>query len=297
MKWYVKTVFDGLREILKRRVKPELCRALNNFTIRIKEQKVQVGRKSPLRCLVMATMIFGTSLASAEGNNREAAADSAKVRDVDILKGFTIGVDLAYNHSKVDHDQFVSKYGEGIKANEKSMPGEIQHKRCNLDSSLNIGYAHFYNNWYLGAAGEISLGSESEKNTIFHSDTTTGNLAADTGISGFSGGIKIKGGYYLSNLKSIAYAIAGVKWRNINLRFNVNDISGSEASLKRPLFSVGIGLEKPIGQKLSISAEWEHIWRNSNDRSNISKENASGSLRTKQRLSEHDFKIGMKYYI
>lgn len=289
MKWCVEMMFDEKEELSKKQAKSEPYKILNNVKIRIKEPRILINHILPLRYLAIAIMLSGTfSTFAKEDANK--TSNTTKVEEVDTLKGFTIGADLVYSHSETKHNQFVSQYGR----TNKSIPGEIQHRRCNVDPSLNVGYAYFYNNWYIGAAGEISSGNENKKNSLFYSDKTTGDLTANTKISGFSGGIKIKGGYYLNDLKSVAYGIAGIKWRNIHLRSNVNGVSGSKANLKKTSFAVGVGLERPIGKNLSVSAEWEHIWQNSSDRSNA---NASSSLHTKQRLSEHDFKIGMKYYI
>ncbi|MBO7454745.1 MAG: outer membrane beta-barrel protein [Alphaproteobacteria bacterium] len=299
MKWYIETIFDKKRKPSKKQSKSEPYEILNNIKIRIKEPIGCVSIMLPLRYLAATIMVFGTFSAHANDDANK-TSDTTKVEEIDTLKGFTIGADLVYSHSEAKHDEFVSEYScpnEGVRTRGKSIPGEIQHERCNIDPSLNIGYSHLYNNWYIGATGEISLGSGNKKNSGFHSDKEAGNATANTKISGFSGGIKIKGGYYLSDLKSVAYGIAGIKWKNIHLRFDVNDVSGSKACLRRPSFALGVGLEKPIGKNLSVSAEWEHTWRNSRDRSNVSNANATGSLRTKQRLSEHDFKIGMKYYI
>ncbi|MCR4623638.1 MAG: porin family protein [Alphaproteobacteria bacterium] len=288
MKWCVEIMFDKKGKQSKKQEELKLCETLNNEKVRIKEPRIFINHILPLRCLAVAIMISGTfSVFAKEDANK--TSDTTKVEEMDTLKGFIIGVDLVYSHSEAKHNEFVSQYGW----TNKSIPGEIQHKRCNIDPSLNIGYTFFYNNWYIGVAGEISPGSENEKNSFLHSDRITGDTTSNTKISGFSGGIKIKSGYYLNDLKSVAYGIAGIKWKNINLRSNVNGVSGSKANLKKPSFAVGVGLEKPIGKNLSVSAEWEHIWQNSSDRS----ANTPASLRTKQRLSEHDFKIGMKYYI
>ncbi|MBO7536828.1 MAG: outer membrane beta-barrel protein [Alphaproteobacteria bacterium] len=298
MKWYIKMMFDEKRKSSKKQVKSSPSETPNE-KVRIRDPRIFINHILPLRYLAAIITLFGTFSAYANDDANK-TSDTTKVEEVDILKGFTIGADLVYSHSEAKHNEFVSEYScpnEGVRTRGKSIPGEIQHERCNIDPSLNIGYSHLYNNWYIGATGEISLGSGNKKNSGFHSDKEAGNATANTKISGFSGGIKIKGGYYLRDLKSVAYGIAGIKWKNIHLRFDVNDVSGSKACLRRPSFALGVGLEKPIGKNLSVSAEWEHTWRNSRDRSSVGNANATGSLHTKQWLSEHDFKIGMKYYI
>lgn len=299
MKWCVRRAFDGKGKSSKKQTKSEPYETLNNVKNSDKSFGLHAVHILPLRSLAAVIIALGTLPAFAEEDTKE-TIDSTKTKKMDILEGFTIGADLVYSHSEAKHNQLVSEFSwrnSGMKPVKNSIPGEIKHKRCNVDPSLNIGYAIFYNNWYIGAAGEISLGSGNKKNSLLHSNKTTGNILTDTKISGVSGGIKIKGGYYLNNLKSVAYGIAGLKWKNINLRLNVDNIFGSKAKLKKPSFAVGVGLERPIKKNLSVSAEWEHTWGNSNDRSDTSNANASTSLHTKQRLSEHDFKIGMKYYI
>ena len=240
--------------------------------------------KSSVKVLALGAM-FGTLPAFAEGE----VVDNNCANS---LKGFTVGADLVYSHAAAKHEQLDATLTSANTTGHDDEFDSIDHKRCCLDPSINIGYTHVCGSWYVGAAGEISYGKTSEINSDFGGVTTV-----DTKIGRTSYGLKLKGGYFVQDLKSAIYGIVGIKWRDVKLGFNVGDVKGSDAKLKRPLFVVGVGVEHPIYKKLSVSAEYEYAWRNSNDTSTVSANGSTASLHAKQRLNEHSIKLGIKYHI
>lgn len=249
-----------------------------------------MNRRIKISVKVIAVMMaFGAFPAFA---GSDVAVENTQIKCTDALKGFTVGADLAYNYSKAKHDELVANFNpSGVTGNGMSI-GSIEHRRCNIDPSVNVGYTHLYNNWYMGAAGEISFGKKGKKDTAFDSNT-----GAHTQISGFSGGVKLKGGYFVKDFKAALYGIAGIKWRDVDCQFNINGNSTSKAKLKRPLFVLGLGLEKPVYKKLSVSAEYEYAWRNSNDSADMNVSGGTWNCHMKQRLNDHSFKVGVKYHI
>lgn len=242
--------------------------------------------------VVAIMMAFGTFPVFAESDVSDVVA-APEVQGADALKGFTVGADLAYNYSEAKHEgQSVSINMPGLTPMSQGMSDQIKHRRCNIDPSINVGYTYVYNNWYMGVAGDISFGKKGKRDTAFGANTN-----AHTRISGFAGDIKLKGGYFVNDLKSAIYGIAGIKWRNVDYQFNVNGNSGSKAKLKSPLFLVGLGFEKPIYKKLSVSAEYEYAWRNSKDNSSRTLSSGSWKCDVNQRLNDRSFKIGIKYHI
>lgn len=161
---------------------------------------------------------------------------------------------------------------------------------------LNVGYSYFCNSWYLGAAGEVSFGANGKKSVVLDEIFPTKSK-----ISGFSTAIKLEGGYYFKDLNAVIYGIAGLKWRNVEMQYDYDDKTffaiGSKAKLSTPLYTVGIGVERPIYKKLSVSAEYEYTWRNSKDTSKLKPNNIPICFYIKQRMREHGFKIGIKYHI
>ncbi len=241
--------------------------------------------KSSVKVLALGAM-FGTLPAFAEGE----VVDNNCANS---LKGFTVGADLVYSHAAAKHEQLeTSAFANGKLLGHDNSFSQIDHKRCCLDPSINIGYTHVCGSWYVGAAGEISYGKTSERNSDFG-----GGSKVDTKIGRTSYGLKLKGGYFVQDLKSAVYGIIGIKWRDVKFNFNVDESKGSEAKLKRPLFVIGVGAEHPIYKKLSVSAEYEYAWRNSEDTSTVGLKAGSVSLKAKQRLNEHSIKLGIKYHI
>lgn len=244
--------------------------------------------KSSVKGLALGA-IFGTLPAFAES----VVVDRVAANCVTGLEGFTVGADIVYSHSDAKHEQMVGTWkasdGSGGRDNKYD---PLTHKRCCLDLSINVGYTHIYNGWYMGASGEASFGANSERNSDFG-----GGSKVDTEIGRASYGLKLKGGYYIKDLKSAIYGIIGIKYRDVKFSFNVDDVKGSSAKLKKPLYVIGLGTEHPVCKKVSVSAEYEYVWRNSEDTSTVNLKVGTSSLRAKQRLNEHNIRIGVKCHI
>lgn len=244
--------------------------------------------KSSVKVLALGA-IFGTLPAFGES----VIVDQVAADGDTGLKGFTVGADIVYSHADAKHEQMKADLRDMIGRNgydNKYDP--LNHKRCCIDPSVNIGYTHIYNGWYMGASGEASFGANSEKNSDFG-----GGTKVDTEIGRASYGLKLKGGYFIKDLKSAIYGIIGIKYRDVKFCFNVDDVKGSSAKLKKPLYVIGLGTEHPVCKKISVSAEYEYVWRNSEDTSVIKAMNGTASLRAKQRLNEHNIRIGVKCHI
>ncbi len=237
---------------------------------------------------------FGAFPVFAEGD----VAAQTKVNTgccAEALKGFTVGADVIYSHAAAKHEELETKIagvvGNVDVAGNDNSYSSLEHKRAGLDPSVNIGYTHVYKNWYVGVAGEFAFGVKSKRNSDF------GGAKVDTEIGRTSYGLKVKGGYFVNDLKSAIYGIAGIKWRDVKFRFNVDEDKGTDAKLKRPLYVIGVGVERPVYKKLSVSAEYEYAWRNSKDTSTVDLTSGSASLYAKQRLNEHSFRVGVKYHV
>lgn len=239
--------------------------------------------------VIAAVAVFGAFPAFAASDEATTSSCCA-----DQLKGFSVGLDIAYSHAKVKNQpQKAEAFLEGVRFSRDAIKS-VEHRRSCVDPFINIGYTHVHNNWYVGAAGEFSYGRDSKKTAAFGDE----GVRMDTEIERTSYGLKLKGGYYVDKLKSAVYGTAGVKWRKANSHFSANNATGSKAKLKTPLFALGIGIERPVYKKVSVSAEYEHAWRNSDDTSRFEAvRNTTGSMRIKQRLKEHSFKVGVKYHI
>ena len=214
------------------------------------------------------------------------------------LEGFFIGVDAAYSHSSLKNDEtggVITLYADNTKEEiPESERVRSKHKRVHVDPSINIGYSHFFGNYYLGLAGDISFGNDRKSFVVTDSDDDEGY---ETRIGGVSYGIKAKGGYYLSGLKSVVYGVAGVKWRDASYRRYLADQFGSKAKLKSPSFLLGLGFEHSICKKLSLSAEYEYSWRSSSDNTLWKNGELCVDYNIKQKLREHALKVGVKYHI
>lgn len=214
------------------------------------------------------------------------------------LEGITVGIDFGYSHSNLKNDQYAREFfSRGKEKNvHDDMSETVKKKRCNTDISLNVGYSCFYENWYFGAAGELSFGENTKKIAVLDEYFPTKSK-----ISGFSTVFKLKGGYYFKDLNAVIYGIAGLKWRNAEMQYQFDDKAisaiGSKAKLSTPLYTVGIGIERPIYKKISVSAEYEHTWRNSKDISKLEHNSTHSYFYIKQRMKEHSFKIGIKYHV
>lgn len=244
--------------------------------------------KSSVKVLALGA-IFGTLPAFAES----VVVDQAVADSATGLEGVTVGADIIYSYADAKHEQLVGTW----KANDNSRGSDskydpLSHKRCCIDPSINIGYTHLYNSWYMGASGEVSYGANSERNSDFG-----GGSKVDTEIGRASYGLKLKGGYYIKDLKSAIYGIIGIKYRDVKFSFNVGDAKGSSAKLKKPLYVIGLGAEHPVCKKISVSAEYEYVWRNSEDTSIVNLKAGMASLRAKQRLNKHNIRIGVKCHI
>jgi len=208
------------------------------------------------------------------------------------LKGFTIGLDVVYSHTDARHDvnpAVMNGFPGGINPVDTES-SQISHSRCFVDPSVNIGYSYLKDNFYAGISGDVSFGKKAE---VTYDLSTSGKTEATTEIGRFSGDVKLKGGYYAHSLKSVFYGIAGVKWRKINFRYIENGTEGSKAKVKTPFFLLGLGMERPVYNKLSFSAEYECAWRNSKKTSTV----GSTSVDVDQRLRENTLKLGVKYHI
>ncbi|MCR4623058.1 MAG: porin family protein [Alphaproteobacteria bacterium] len=227
--------------------------------------------------------IFGTMPASAES----VVVDQVVADCVTGLKGVTVGADIVYSYADAKYEQTGGNF-----VGRDNKYDSLKHKRCCIDPSINIGYTHIHNGWYMGVSGEASFGANSERNSDFGIRSKL-----DTEIERASYGLKLKGGYFIKDLKSAVYGIIGIKYRDVKFSLNINDAKGSGAKLKRPLYVIGLGTEYPICKKISVSAEYEYVWRNSEDTSTLKVANRTVSLRAKQRLNEHNIRIGVKCHI
>ena len=285
------------------------CIILKKIINYMKELKMSKYIEVSMKALALISVFSALPALAAEDKNATAQVKDAKVentevkntdvRGVDSLKGITIGVDLAYNYSSAKHDKLersVNVPGGGTVVDREKVDSIVKEARCNFDPSINVGYSYFNNNWYVGASGEVSFGKRGSQVTDL-SDT----VKLETRISGFAGGIKAKGGYYIDQIKSVAYLSAGVKWRNVSLQQCVGESKGSKANLSTPLFALGVGIETPVYKKVSFSAEYEYAWRNSTDDSvtdiayNGGK--AVAKMKADQHLRDNSFKVGFKYHI
>ncbi len=218
--------------------------------------------------------------------------------DVKNLEGFYVGVDAVYSHADVKNDETEgvgTLYSDNSKSN---VPDnelvKSKRSRCHIDPSVNIGYSHFFNNWYVGLAGDVSFG---KNNKSFVITDPADDEGYESKISGVSYTLKAKGGYYFRGLNSVVYGIAGVKWREVSYMRYAADRLSSKAKLKSPSFLLGLGFERPICKKLSLSAEYEYSWRNSSDSALWKNEEGVADFNVRQRLREHSLKIGVKYHI
>ena len=162
--------------------------------------------KSSVKVLALGA-IFGTLPAFAES----VIVDQVAADGDTGLKGFTVGADIVYSHADAKHEQMKADLRDMIGRNgydNKYDP--LNHKRCCIDPSVNIGYTHIYNGWYMGASGEASFGANSEKNSDFG-----GGTKVDTEIGRASYGLKLKGGYFIKDLKSARKNadISGMSWQ------------------------------------------------------------------------------------
>ena len=245
--------------------------------------------KSSVKVLALGA-IFGALPAFAESE----VVDQTATNCAEGLEGFTVGADIVYSHAAAKHEQLVGTW----KASDNSAGGDnrydpLEHRRCCFDPSINVGYIHLYNSWYMGVSGEVSFGANSERNSNFGEVSKT----VDTEVGRASYGLKLKGGYFIQDLKSAIYGIIGVKYRDVKFRYNVDGVQGSNAKLKKPLYVIGLGTEHPVCKKISVSAEYEYTWRNSEDTSVVNLKAGTESLRAKQRLNEHSIRIGVKCHI
>lgn len=218
--------------------------------------------------------------------------------DIKNLEGFFVGVDAAYSCVSAKHDLSDSGFFDG---NLRRPDGDLytnKHKRVSFDPSINVGYLHGFGNWCAGLSVDVSFGGN--KKRTFDMDRSEGHSK----IAGVSYGVKFKGGYHFKRINSLIYVIVGLKRRDADFGFNMrrSDIqafvkSRTKAKLKSPLFVLGLGVERPIYKKISLSAEYEYAWRNSTGeaRENYKKHGAYAYATAKQSLREHSIKVGLKY--
>jgi opacity protein-like surface antigen len=218
----------------------------------------------------------------------EAVSDGIEVSAIDALKGFSIGAGIAYDYSdlKTTVDEFVGEKNENTET--------YKTKRSGLDPYISLGYGHFFKNWYVGGAADVSFGKKC-KNEIVNEDKDQDDIKID----GVSYGIKLKGGYYLCRLKTVVYGIAGVKWRESSYAPMVgSDSAPSKVKLKSPYWLVGIGFERPVWKKLSVVGEYQYAWRSSAGTRNVGKKSdVDLNVDANLKLRDHTFKIGVNYHI
>lgn len=214
------------------------------------------------------------------------------------LEGVSIGVDVGYRNSNIKNRQYAKEFifmNGGLSYIDDTAE-QVKHSCWTPDVSLNVGYSHFFKNWYLGISGEVALGENNKKFVVLDEDFPT-----ESKISGFSGAIKLKGGYYFKNWNTMICGIAGLRLRKAEMQYNYDNkavsAKGSKAKLSSPLCIVGVGIERPIYKKLSFSAEYEYAWGKSRGTSSVNANNIPVCFYVKQSLEEHSFKIGIKYHI
>ena len=244
--------------------------------------------RDSLRCV--ASLVFFCPLIYADVPQK---VEEYGVKD---LEGVVVGIGLGYSHLHLSNEQYAQKSTFANRSLLNNTSLLIEQKRCVTDVLVGVGYSHFFKNWYFGISGEISFGKNNKKSVIFD-----GFFPTESKISGFSFSSKLKGGYYFKGLNVLVCGIAGLRWQNVEIQYNFDDgiISsvGSKAKLSMPLYTVGIGIERPIYKKLSFSTEYEYIWRNSKDISTVSAGTMPTRFYVKQRLRAHNFKIGIKYHL
>ena len=226
-----------------------------------------------------------------------AFADSILVENVEITKGaeafegFSIGLDALYSHVSVDRSAFEMQVGD--KASGR-IDGKWSHSRCRIDPSLNLGYSRIVNNWYMGVAADVSFGSNKKK--AFEVKQGENALPFVSTIKGTSYGVKAKGGYYCPKLKTVIYGFAGVKWKEIDFRINSDNETVTKAKLSSPAVLVGAGVERKLCKKVTMSAEYEFAWRNSDNVSSAKFGDVNIFANADQKLRDHTVKIGIKYH-
>jgi len=211
-----------------------------------------------------------------------------------VLNGFSVGLDLIYHMTEVKHQDggSVAENNSGIIG--VTVPGDfVKHKRYRFDPAINLGYSYFKKGFYAGLAGDVAFGDKNRRSQSFLGAT------AKTKVDGISYGVKAKFGGYIRGIKSVVYAIAGVKWTDITFQFEASSKLGTKAKLKTPSFVAGIGFDRLIRDKWSLTGEYEYSWRNSSDQSVIEGTNNAGKsiVNLSQRLREHSLRIGVKYHI
>ncbi len=208
------------------------------------------------------------------------------------FEGFFLGLDALYSHLSVDRSDFEVGAGNDIKTNAE---GNGSHSRCRIDPSLNLGYSRIIDNFYVGISADVSFGS-SQKGSFTIKPQGVGELPLKSSVNGMSYGIKAKCGCYCPKMRSVFYGFAGAKWREIDFRIDSENETVSKAKLRSPAFLVGLGVERGLCKKATLSAEYEFAWRNSNNASAIKIEGVDLFAGADQKLRDHTVKIGVKYH-
>ncbi len=222
--------------------------------------------------------------------------DGVQQLGVNDLGGVVVGVDVGYSRSRVTNRQYLLRlplYGENILLD--AFHG-VSQRRHNVDMSVNIGYSYFIKNWCVGVFGEVCLGKNNRKFAVIEKYFPT-----ESEISGFARAVKLKCGYFFKDWCTMVYGIGGLKFRNVNIRYKYDDQStfsvGSRAKLSMPLYTLGVGVERPVFKKISVSAEYEYSWKHSKDVSRLNIKAQPFCFHIKQGFKEHSFKVGVKYHI
>lgn len=253
--------------------------------------------KSSTKVLLFLLMISpGFSQADASVKKVDVAKKCSKKCPGYVYNGFSVGLDLIYHMTEVKH-QDAGSYATVNNLLDTAVdptPGTAfaMHKRYRFDPAVNVGYSYFNKGFYAGLTGEIAFGDKNRRSQSFFVKDTL----AKTKTDGIAYGVKAKCGGYIRGVKSVVYAIAGVKCRDITFQYNVENELGSKAKLKQPSFVVGVGFDRVIRDKWSLTGEYEYSWRNSTDDSVLNYKDGKAVVNVSQRLREHSLRIGVKYH-
>lgn len=244
-------------------------------------------RDSFLKLLLVTACVFSQVQAEEEAVNT-ASKD---------LTGFNVGVDLmqtwATARNFTNEGWAVRPSGQTV---HDTTSGFSKVKGSEFGAAVNLGYSYkFDNNFLVGLSGEVAFG-KTEKKTI---DNAFRNLSENGKINGCSYALKAKGGYYLSSLKTAAYAIAGVKWQKSDFQ-NVSQFNFERVKSNKVMPVLGVGLERKLCGGLSACLEYEYFWRKSDVNSSAGNPPAvltSATQKYKTTLHGNSVRIGCKYYV
>lgn len=228
----------------------------------------------------------------------------SQIKSSKFFSGSFFGFGLASRNTHTENDvtcvmrPFLPNAWIVLDENKFNLPS-IDKTYQSIDPVMSLGYAFSRNNWYFGIIGEISLGRRKTTYKDLYN-----KLSATSELSGFSSSLKLKAGYHFTNSNILAYGLAGLKWQNQNvqIRFHCQDVDipdfyGSKVKLSNPIWIVGLGIERPIRNKLSMFAQYEYSWKTSKSVDTLKGYKGTDDFYIKQQLKEHCFKFGLNYYI